>query len=118
MTAPRGCVALVVALFIGFFASAATGGTPPPGATARCNDGTYSYSQHHSGTCSHHGGVAVWLTSSTSTSTTSSTPPKTGTVDVGKTILLASRTKTSGCKLGPLPDRRCSPGAYYSGGPR
>ena len=33
----------------------------PPGATARCRDGTYSYSQHHSGTCSHHGGVAVWL---------------------------------------------------------
>ena len=79
MTAPRGCVALVVALFIGFFASSATGGTPPPGATARCKDGTYSYSQHHSGTCSHHGGVAVWLTSSTSTSTTKSTAPATGT---------------------------------------
>ncbi len=29
-------------------------------------------------------------------------------------MLLASQTKTSGCKLGPLPDRRCSPGAYYS----
>lgn len=33
----------------------------PPGATARCTDGTYSYSQHRSGTCSHHGGVAAWL---------------------------------------------------------
>lgn len=33
----------------------------PAGATARCNDGTYSYSQNHSGTCSHHGGVAEWL---------------------------------------------------------
>ncbi|WP_330257636.1 DUF3761 domain-containing protein [Nocardia sp. NBC_00565] len=33
----------------------------PPGATARCGDGTYSYSQHRSGTCSHHGGVANWL---------------------------------------------------------
>ena len=30
-------------------------------ATAQCRDGSYSYSQHHSGTCSHHGGVAVWL---------------------------------------------------------
>jgi outer membrane murein-binding lipoprotein Lpp len=30
-------------------------------ATARCNDGTYSFSQHHSGTCSWHGGVAAWL---------------------------------------------------------
>jgi hypothetical protein len=33
----------------------------PAGATARCNDGTYSFSQHRRGTCSHHGGVAVWL---------------------------------------------------------
>lgn len=30
----------------------------PAGSTARCNDATYSYSQHHSGTCSSHGGVA------------------------------------------------------------
>lgn len=29
--------------------------------TARCRDGTYSYSRTRSGTCSHHGGVAVWL---------------------------------------------------------
>lgn len=34
----------------------------PSGATARCRDGTYSHSQHASGTCSYHGGVAVWLT--------------------------------------------------------
>lgn len=33
------------------------GGTGP---TAECNDGTTSYSQHPSGTCSYHGGVAVW----------------------------------------------------------
>jgi hypothetical protein len=33
----------------------------PAGATAQCNDGTYSFSQHRRGTCSHHGGVAVWL---------------------------------------------------------
>ncbi|MEU6481710.1 DUF3761 domain-containing protein [Streptomyces sp. NPDC047017] len=33
----------------------------PAGATARCSDGTYSYSAHRRGTCSHHGGVAVWL---------------------------------------------------------
>jgi Protein of unknown function (DUF3761) len=29
--------------------------------TARCKDGTTSYSAHHSGTCSNHGGVAEWL---------------------------------------------------------
>jgi len=33
----------------------------PSGATAKCSDGTYSFSQSRSGTCSHHGGVAVWL---------------------------------------------------------
>jgi hypothetical protein len=32
----------------------------PTGATALCKDGTLSYSKTHSGTCSHHGGVAVW----------------------------------------------------------
>jgi hypothetical protein len=32
----------------------------PAGATAKCADGTYSFSQHHSGTCSHHGGVEQW----------------------------------------------------------
>lgn len=30
-------------------------------ATAKCKDGTMSHSKHHSGACSHHGGVAEWL---------------------------------------------------------
>jgi hypothetical protein len=34
---------------------------PPAGATAECVDGTYSFSESRSGTCSHHGGVARWL---------------------------------------------------------
>jgi Protein of unknown function (DUF3761) len=34
---------------------------PPVGATARCEDGTYSFSESRSGTCSHHGGVSEWL---------------------------------------------------------
>jgi hypothetical protein len=33
----------------------------PVGASARCRDGTYSFSEHRRGTCSHHGGVARWL---------------------------------------------------------
>lgn len=33
----------------------------PSGATAKCRDGSYSFSQHRRGTCSHHGGVAEWL---------------------------------------------------------
>ena len=42
--------------------TAAASNTNPTGATAKCKDGTYSKSQHHSGTCSSHGGVAEWLT--------------------------------------------------------
>ncbi|MFW6553239.1 DUF3761 domain-containing protein [Acinetobacter baumannii] len=34
---------------------------PPAGATAKCRDGTWSFSQSSRGTCSHHGGVATWL---------------------------------------------------------
>jgi hypothetical protein len=29
--------------------------------TAKCKDGTVSHSAHHSGACSHHGGVASWM---------------------------------------------------------
>jgi hypothetical protein len=95
----------LLAIAVAALAPAAAAGSAPPGATARCVDGTYSSSQHHSGTCSHHGGVAAWLDGSTThavpgpASTTQSTP-------------LAVRTKTSGCRVGVLPDRRCSPGAY------
>jgi hypothetical protein len=33
----------------------------PASATAKCKDGSYSTSAHHSGSCSHHGGVAQFL---------------------------------------------------------
>lgn len=36
-------------------------GKAPDGATAQCRDGSYSFSQSHRGTCSHHGGVSRWL---------------------------------------------------------
>src|SRR5581483_7766913 len=36
-------------------------GSVPVGASARCRDGEYSFSEHHSGTCSGHGGVTNWL---------------------------------------------------------
>jgi hypothetical protein len=51
--------------------SASTGGSGeavdmnPAGATAKCKDGEYSHSKHHSGACSSHGGVAQWLDGST-----------------------------------------------------
>lgn len=41
--------------------SPAYSNTVPAGASAKCRDGTYSFSQNRRGTCSHHGGVAYWL---------------------------------------------------------
>lgn len=32
----------------------------PVGASAKCRDGSYSFSQSRRGTCSHHGGVSTW----------------------------------------------------------
>ena len=96
-------------------AAVADGG--PVGATARCRDGTYSFSQHHQGACSHHRGVAEWLDGSAASSqspTRRAAPTTSARVAVGVTVLLARRTKSAGCTLGPNPDRRCSPGAYYS----
>lgn len=42
-------------------AATASAAGAPAGATAKCKDGTYSMSAHHSGSCSHHGGVAQFL---------------------------------------------------------
>ena len=36
-------------------------------------------------------------------------------VQIGTTVLLGSRTLHAGCRRSALPDRRCSPGAYYAG---
>jgi hypothetical protein len=36
-------------------------------------------------------------------------------VAIGSTVLLGRQTQTGHCKLGPNPDRACSPGAYYTG---
>ena len=59
LTTPSS-LALFVAFAVAFFTPAATARTPPPAATAQCKDGTYSSSQTRSGTCSHHGGVALY----------------------------------------------------------
>ena len=37
------------------------GGAAPAGASAQCRDGSWSFSLHHRGTCSHHGGVGRWI---------------------------------------------------------
>jgi hypothetical protein len=55
-------------------------------------------------------GTTTTTTGTTTAATTTTTAPK-----LGGTVLLARRSKASGCTRGPQPDRRCSPGAYYSG---
>lgn len=59
----RGVPTVFYGAYLTTPAKAPTGGstTTAGGATARCEDGTLSYSQHRSGTCSHHGGVASWI---------------------------------------------------------
>jgi Protein of unknown function (DUF3761) len=84
----------------------------PAGATARCRDGSYSFSQHHSGTCSYHGGVAAWLGSASAPAPAPAAPAAAAAPALGATVLLAPRRKSARCKLGPNPDRACSPGAY------
>ena len=37
------------------------GNVAPAGASAKCRDGTWSFSHSRRGTCSHHGGVGNWL---------------------------------------------------------
>ena len=39
----------------------ATSSGAPTNATTKCKDGSFSTSAHHSGSCSHHGGVAQFL---------------------------------------------------------
>jgi hypothetical protein len=96
--------------------SPARTGSAPAGATARCEDGTYSYAKHRQGACSHHGGVAEWLSGSGASSSVSSGSGSSSsqTIHPGYTVFLGKRRRTSGCRLGANPDRRCSPGAYYS----
>ncbi len=106
-----GVAAVTVVLTAALSAAAAS---PPTGATAICRDATYSYSLHHSGTCSHHGGVAKWLDGSAVAGSSSSSSANTSTPLTGATVLIAPRTESSGCHLGATPDLACSPGATYS----
>jgi hypothetical protein len=66
----------------------------PPGATAQCRDGSYSFSQTHSGTCSHHGGVAAWLDGSAQAGAAAAPAQAAATAPRG--VILASRTRTPG----------------------
>jgi hypothetical protein len=56
--------------------------------------------------------VLVVLAVAAGTAAAASRAPR--RVELGHKVLLAPRTRTSGCNLDALPDRRCSPGAYSS----
>jgi hypothetical protein len=110
---------LLIAVALTLLVAAGAAAAPPPGATALCRDGTYSYSKHHSGTCSHHGGVKRWLDGSGSGGGKGGgkgggSGGGSSTTQTGRTILLGRRTQTSACVRSARPDRACSPGAYYS----
>ena len=49
----------------------------------------------------------------TASTTTTAAPHPAPTI--GRTIRLGPRTRSRGCHVTALPDRRCSPGAYFSG---
>jgi phosphatidylserine/phosphatidylglycerophosphate/cardiolipin synthase-like enzyme len=72
----RARAALVFVAIVGFAGTVPLGvsAAAPAGATAQCRDGTYSYSQHRSGTCSDHGGVATWLTPAAAPTPVATTP--------------------------------------------
>ena len=58
------CLRAVFAVGVALSMSAQT--VPPPGATGRCRDLTYTKATDHRGACSGHGGVAKWLDKTTS----------------------------------------------------
>lgn len=71
--------------------------------TARCADGTYSYSANRQGTCSWHGGVAEWLDSSPS-AIPSYTTPRRSTSDTEyrpKTVNVRGYTRKDGTYVAP-----------------
>ena len=87
--------------------TATASNTDPTGATAKCKDGTYSKSQHHSGTCSSHGGVAEWLTAQYEISGSRRPPPSAAPCQWRKSGCSAGQTLSSnlGCpsSLGWMP---------------
>jgi hypothetical protein len=72
-------VSVAATCSLGLLAGTASSASVPAGATAECRDGSYSFSQHHSGTCSRHGGVAVFLTASSGSTGAAGSPGETET---------------------------------------
>jgi hypothetical protein len=59
-----GSIAATAVVLVIAFSGAGVAANPvagPFGASVECSDGVYSFSPHFAGTCSAHGGVAMWL---------------------------------------------------------
>jgi hypothetical protein len=90
--------------------SATWTGSIPIGATALCSDGTGSFSEHHIGTCSYHGGVARWISTladNTSPINVSRPPNLTGYGQISnitalpKTVLVNGYFRSNGTYVRP-----------------
>lgn len=97
---------LLVFLSAGGAAATAAKASSPHAARVVCRDGTTHFAKNRRRACLHHGGVAKRRTRSDRT--------ETKRVKLGRTIVLQPRARKNRCRLGPMPDRSCSPGAYYS----
>jgi hypothetical protein len=64
--------------------------------------------------CPSSGHLVGYQGSSTPAATETPGTSPTASPNVGKTVLIARRTRASGCVRATNPDRHCSPGAYYS----
>jgi hypothetical protein len=64
--------------------------------------------------CPASGHLVSYQRSSTPAATKAPVTRPPASPDVGSTILIGRRTRATGCTRSTTPDRRCSPGAYYS----
>jgi hypothetical protein len=96
-----GCLAVAAPTF-----TMNISGQAPKGATAKCEDGSYSTAKTQRGACSGHGGVASWLRDSNDE--TKKTPPKEsprqtnsiGTAEKSRPSANAPANATGQCKDG------------------
>jgi hypothetical protein len=78
-----------------------------------CQIGNAAY-QAYGFDCPASGHLVSYQGSSAPAATKEPTASPPTSPNVGKTVMLGRRTRGSGCTRGSNPDRRCSPGAYYS----
>ena len=94
--------------------------SPPVGATTMCGDGTYSFSQNRSGTCSHHEGVAQWLTGAPAHAVpalpAAAIPPPIDDSDEFVALAISPNTGLVGCDTRQLA-QDLRPGLFDASGP-